>query len=69
MEKKKVTKAQLKATADYEKKAYFKTLVRFPTNKEEEIRKAAGNSLNGFIVKTVLEKIDKAAEHDKEQTK
>jgi len=59
MEKKKVTKAQLKATADYEKKAYFKTLVRFPANREEEIRKSAGDSLNGFIVKAVLEKIEK----------
>ena len=58
MEKKKVSKAQLKATADYEKKAYFKTLVRFPANQENAIRKASGDSLNGFIVKAVLEKIE-----------
>lgn len=56
-EKKKVTAAQKRATAKYEKAAYFKTLVRFPADKEKEIRAAAGDSLNGFIVSAVLEKI------------
>ncbi len=56
-EKKKVTEAQKKATAKFEKNRYFKTLVRFPAEKETEIRTAAGNSLNGFIVKTILDKI------------
>lgn len=56
-EKKKVTEAQKKATAKFEKNKYFKTLVRFPAEKETEIRTAAGNSLNGFIVKTILDKI------------
>lgn len=63
MEKKKVSKAQMKATAEYEKKAYFKTLVRFPAEYEEEIRKAASGSLNGFIVNAVMEKIEKAKEN------
>jgi len=59
MEKKKVSEAQKRATAEYEKKAYFKTLVRFPATLESEIRGRAGDSLNGFIVKAVLEKIDR----------
>ena len=59
-EKKKVTAAQMKATAKYEKKNYFKALVRFPADKENAIRAAAGDSLNGFIVAAVLEKIEKS---------
>lgn len=54
-----VTKAQAKATSKYEKKAYFKTLVRFKAEDEERIREAAGESLNGFIVSAVLEKLEK----------
>ena len=59
MKKKKVSEAQKRATAEYEKKAYFKTLVRFPANMEGKIREASGDSLNGFIVKAVLEKIER----------
>lgn len=59
MDGKKVSKAQMKATAQYEKKAYFKSLVRFPAAMENDIRDAAGESLNGFIVNAVLEKIEK----------
>ncbi len=58
-EKKKVSDAQMKATAKYEKLNYFKVLVRFPKDKEAEIRKAAGDSLNGFIVQAVFEKIER----------
>ena len=59
MEKKKVSTAQKKATAKWESKAYFRTMVRFPKDKENEIREACGNSLNGFIVSAVLEKIER----------
>lgn len=52
------TKAQAKATAKYEKNAYFKALVRFRKEDEERIRAAAGESLNGFINKCVLERVD-----------
>lgn len=58
-EKRKVSKAQIKATTKYEKKAYFKVLVRFPIDKELEIRKYSGNSVNGYIVQAVLEKIER----------
>lgn len=61
------TKAQAKATAKYEKNAYFKTLVRFKKEDEERIRTAAGESLNGFIVQCVLDRVGEqeqtAADH------
>ena len=58
-EKKKATAAQMRATAKYEKKAYFKTQIRFPKDLEPRIREAAGSSLNGFVVKAVLEKMER----------
>lgn len=58
-EKKKVSAAQLKATAKWEKNNYFKTLVRFPADMEPDIRNASGDSLNGFIVQAVREKLDR----------
>lgn len=53
------SKSQAKATAKYEKNNYFKTLVRFKKEDEERIRAAAGDSLNGFIVKCVLNALNK----------
>lgn len=52
------TKAHIKATAKYEKDAYFKTLVRFKKSDEEKIREAANGNLNGFIVDCVLNAIN-----------
>lgn len=52
------SEAQRRATAKYEKENYFKTLVRFNKNDEERIRAAAGKSLNGFIVKCVLDALE-----------
>ncbi len=57
VEKKKKTKAAQRATAKYEDKAYFKTLVRFKKEHEHIIREKAKESLNNFIVKAVLEKV------------
>lgn len=67
-EKKKVSKAQIKAVAKYEKKNYFKALVRFPIDKEKEIRRFSGNSLNGYIVQAVLEKIERDKQAQLEKT-
>lgn len=54
-----VSKAQIKAVTKYEKENYFKVLTRFPKAQEETIRAAAGDSLNGFIVRAVMEKIER----------
>ena len=59
MEKKKATAAHMRATAKWEKKAYFKPMVRFPKALEPRIRAAAGDSLNGFILAAVLEKLER----------
>lgn len=53
-----VSESQKRATKNFEEKAYFKTLVRFKKEDEARIRAAAGDSLNGFIVKCVLAAID-----------
>ena len=58
-EKKKASAARIRANDKYNKKAYFSALVRFPKDKEDIIRAAAGDSLNGFIVSAVLEKIER----------
>lgn len=52
-----VSQAHKRATAKYEKNNYFKALVRFKKEDEKRIRAAAGDSLNGFIVSAVLEKV------------
>ena len=49
-----VSDAQKRATEKYEKEAYDKILVRFPKGTKERIR-ATGESLNGYIVRCVLE--------------
>ena len=60
-----VSEAQKKASYKWESKAYFKTLVRFKADQESEIRKYAGDSLNGFIVQAVEEKIARMKKDDK----
>lgn len=57
-EKKKVSEAQMKATAKYEKENYDKVLVRFPKGTKERIQ-ATGETVNGFIVSAVNEKLEK----------
>lgn len=57
-----VSKAQIKATAKYEAKAYDKTLIRLPKGRLDEIRahiEPAGESLNGFIGRAILEAMER----------
>lgn len=49
-----VSKAHIRATTKWEKKAYFKTTLRFPKDAEDMIRKAAKGNLNGYITQLVL---------------
>ena len=57
-EKKKASEAHMRATAKWEKENYDKVLVRFPKGTKEKITNT-GNSLNGFIVSAVNEKLDR----------
>ena len=58
MTKQKYTEAKAQANTRWENKQ-FRTLVRFPAELEPEIRAAAGDSLNGFIVQAVREKLER----------
>lgn len=60
-----VSKAQARATRKYDNKAYFKSLVRFKKEDEQRIRNAASDSLNGFIVSAVLEKVQQIEQGEK----
>lgn len=59
-----VSKAQARATAKYEQENYDKVLLRLPKGTKDRI-KATGNTVNGFIVKAVLERL--AADRDPEE--
>ena len=56
-EKKKASEAHMRATAKYEKENYDKVLIRFPKGTKDRI-KDLGESVNGFTVKAVLEKLE-----------
>jgi len=56
--KKKASEAHMRATAKWEKENYDKVLVRFPKGTKEKITNT-GNSLNGFIVSAVNEKLER----------
>lgn len=57
-EKKKASEAHMRATAKWEKENYDKVLVRFPKGTKDKIVNT-GNSLNGFIVSAVNEKLER----------
>ena len=68
-EKKKASAARVKANDRYKKKAYYSTLVRFKKEDEERIRSASGESVNGFIVECVMDRlkeIERSIERDEE---
>ena len=57
-----VSKAQQKAVARYEAKAYDKTLLRLPKGQLEEIKNyaaARGESVNGFIGRAIAEAMNR----------
>lgn len=57
-----LTTARKKANAKYEAKAYDKTLIRLPKGRLDEIRahiEPAGESLNGFIGRAILETMER----------
>ena len=57
-----VSKAQKKAVAKYEAKAYDKTLIRLQRGQLDKIRDHAeqrGESLNGFIVRAISEAVQR----------
>ncbi len=58
-------KARIRATSKYEAKVYWKTLVRFPKSLEQVIRENAGDSINGFIVTAVKEKLEREKQGEK----
>lgn len=53
-----VSDAQKRATAKFEKEAYDKVLVRLPKGTKERIQ-STGDSVNGYIVKSVLDSLKK----------
>lgn len=57
-----ISKAQKKAVAKYEAKAYDKTLIRLPKGRLDEIRthiEPTGESLNGFIGRAIDETMER----------
>lgn len=57
-----VSKAQIKATTKYEAAKYDKILVRMPKGQRAEVQAAAdaaGESLNGYIVGAVRQRMEK----------
>lgn len=53
-----VSKAAQRATRKYEKENYDSILVKFPKGTKERI-KSSGSSVNGYIVKKVIESLEK----------
>ena len=62
-----ITKAQQKAVAKYESKAYDKTLIRMPKGYLSDIRDHAekhGETLNGFINRAITETVERDNKQD-----
>lgn len=53
------SEARLRATAKYEKKKYDKVLLRLPKGTKDRIKEAGETSINGYIVKLILEDLAK----------
>lgn len=61
--KAKATTAHMRATAKWEAANYDKVLIRFPRGTKERIT-ATGESVNGFTVAAVLDKLERIEEDD-----
>lgn len=57
-----VSKAAQKATEKYAKENYDRILVKFPKGTKEQIQ-ATGETVNGFINKAVMEKLERRIEN------
>ena len=57
------SKAAQEATRRYEDKTYDRVLVLFPKGTKERI-KTTGDSINGFTVRAVLDKLNMIESHD-----
>lgn len=55
-----VSKAAQKATEKYKKENYDRVLVLLPKGTKEQIQ-ASGETVNGFINKAVMERLEKQA--------
>lgn len=62
-----VTDAQKRATAKYEKENYDKVLTRFPKGTKDRIT-ATGSSVNAFIIKAVLDALDREEQQKTEDS-
>lgn len=54
-----VSKSKMEANHKYDDKAYFRTTIRIKRQYEDDLRKYAGGSINGFIAQAVIEKIER----------
>ena len=63
--KTKYLEARIRANEKWNKKTYWQHLVRFPKELESEIRENAGESINGFIVNAVKEKLERMKQGEK----
>ena len=63
--KTKYLEARIRATNKYEARVYWKKLIRFPKLLEQEIRENAGESVNGFVVNAVKEKLERMKQGEK----
>lgn len=64
-----VTDAQKRATAKYERENYDKILVRFPKGTKERIKSTGTESVNSYIIKCVLDSLEKYVPEEKEEPK
>ena len=63
--KTKYLEARIRANKKYNAKKYWHKSIFFPKELEQEIRENAGESINGFIVTAVKEKLERMKQGEK----